>query len=82
MELRALLRTQELRCFQGLKSAWVKTKRMGFGHVLGHFSDKEREYVNDAVKDAMDATIYMIQDDVDRAMNLYNAKRLYLRRSN
>lgn len=45
-------------------------------YVLGHFSDKEREYVNDAVKDAMDATIYMIQDDVDRAMNLYNAKKV------
>lgn len=45
-------------------------------YVLGHFSDKEREYVNDAVKDAMDATIYMIQDDVDQAMNLYNAKKV------
>lgn len=45
-------------------------------YVLGHFSDKEREYVNDAVKDAMDATIYMIQDDVNRAMNLYNAKKV------
>lgn len=45
-------------------------------YVLGHFSDKEREYVNDAVKEAMDATIYMIQDDVDRAMNLYNAKKV------
>ena len=45
-------------------------------YVLGHFSDKEREYVNDAVKDAMDATVYMIHDDVDQAMNLYNAKKV------
>lgn len=45
-------------------------------YVLGHFSDKEREYVNDAVKDAMDTTVYMIHDDVDQAMNLYNAKKV------
>lgn len=44
-------------------------------HVLGRFSDEDRQRVEEAIKDAMDATVLMINDDVDGAMNKFNAKK-------
>ena len=39
-------------------------------HVLGRFSDEDRQ--NEAIKNAMDAAVLIMQDETDRAMNLYN----------
>ena len=44
-------------------------------HVLGRFSDEDRQKVEEAIKDAMDATVLMINGDVDGAMNKFNAKK-------
>ena len=44
-------------------------------YVLGHFSEKEREDVNLAVKDACMAAGYMVNGEVERAMNEFNAKK-------
>ena len=44
-------------------------------YVLGRFSDEDREYVEDAIKDAMNACALMVWDDVDKAMNDYNSKK-------
>ena len=40
-------------------------------HVLGRFSDEDRQNV-EAIKNAMDAAVLIMQDETDRAMNLYN----------
>lgn len=44
-------------------------------YVLGHFSKAERERVDMAVKDACAAAGYMVNDEADRAMNEFNAKK-------
>ena len=44
-------------------------------HVLGHFSKEERKFVEDAIKDAVSAAEYMVQDETNRAMNEFNAKK-------
>lgn len=44
-------------------------------HVLGHFSREDRALVEDAIKDAEAATVLMMQGQVDKAMNDFNAKK-------
>lgn len=44
-------------------------------YVLGRFSKEERSYVEDAIKDAIAAAEYMVNEDTDRAMNEFNAKK-------
>ena len=44
-------------------------------HVLGRFSSEDRKKVDEAIKDAISAAVLMMQGDVDRAMNIYNAKK-------
>ena len=43
-------------------------------YVLGHFSTEDRAKVEEAIGHAMDATVLMMQGDVDKAMNDYNSK--------
>lgn len=43
-------------------------------HVLGHFSREDRALVEDAIKDAEAAAVLMMQGQVDKAMNDFNAK--------
>lgn len=43
-------------------------------YVLGHFSVKERELMDQSVARAGEAVKLMIEDKVDQAMNLYNKK--------
>lgn len=44
-------------------------------HVLGHFSKEDRALVEDAIKDAEAAAVLMMQGQVDKAMNDFNAKK-------
>ncbi len=44
-------------------------------YVLGRFSEEDRNLVEDAIKDAMDACVLMLQDEVDEAMNRHNSKK-------
>lgn len=44
-------------------------------HVLGHFSREDRALVEDAIKDAEEAAVLMMQGQVDKAMNDFNAKK-------
>lgn len=44
-------------------------------HVLGHFSAAEREAVEDAIREAVQAAALMVQDRTDEAMNLFNRKK-------
>lgn len=44
-------------------------------HVLGHFSRGDRALVEDAIKDAEAAAVLMMQGQVDKAMNDFNAKK-------
>lgn len=44
-------------------------------YVLGRFSEEDRKYVEDAIKDATNACALMVWDDVDKAMNDYNSKK-------
>lgn len=44
-------------------------------HVLGHFSREDRAFVEDAIKDAEAAAVLMMQGQVDKAMNDFNAKK-------
>ena len=44
-------------------------------HVLGHFSREDRALVEDAIKDAEAAAVLMMQGQVDKAMNDFNAKK-------
>ena len=44
-------------------------------HVLGHFSREDRALVEDAIKDAESAAVLMMQGQVDKAMNDFNAKK-------
>lgn len=44
-------------------------------YVLGHFPEEDRKLVNAAVSDAVTAAVYIMQQDTDRAMNEFNAKK-------
>ena len=44
-------------------------------HVLGHFSREDRALVEDPIKDAEAAAVLMMQGQVDKAMNDFNAKK-------
>ena len=44
-------------------------------HELGHFSREDRALVEDAIKDAEAAAVLMMQGQVDKAMNDFNAKK-------
>lgn len=44
-------------------------------HVLGRFDKEDRAKVDDAIKDAVDAAVLMMQGDVDEAMNEFNSKK-------
>ena len=44
-------------------------------HVLGHFSREDRALVEDAIKDAEAAAVLMMQGQVDKDMNDFNAKK-------
>lgn len=45
-------------------------------HVLSRFSKEDREFVEDAVLDAVDALALMVQGQTEEAMNRYNGKKL------
>lgn len=45
-------------------------------HVLGRFSKEDREYVEEAILDAVDALALMVQHQTEEAMNRYNGKKL------
>lgn len=45
-------------------------------YVLGHFPKEERVKMNEAVEDAVDAVKIMITEGAEKAMNLYNKKRV------
>lgn len=44
-------------------------------HVLGRFSGGDRARVEEAIRDAEDAAVLMIQGEADKAMNDFNAKK-------
>lgn len=44
-------------------------------YVLGHFSKEERVIMEDAFADAASATVVMMNEDADAAMNLFNKKK-------
>ena len=44
-------------------------------YVLGRFDSEDRDKVEEAISDAIGAAVLMMQGDVDRAMNQYNAKK-------
>jgi PTH1 family peptidyl-tRNA hydrolase len=44
-------------------------------YVLGRFSDEDRTAVELAIRDACDAVVLMLQGQVDKAMNDFNAKK-------
>mgnify|MGYP004457769789 CR=1 FL=1 len=44
-------------------------------YVLGRFDKEDRAKVDDAIKDAVDAAVLMMQGDVDKAMNEFNSKK-------
>ena len=44
-------------------------------YVLGHFSDEDQTKLNEIMPDVIGAAVLMLQGDVDKAMNDYNAKK-------
>ena len=44
-------------------------------YVMGRFDKEDRQKVNEAIEDAMAAAVLMMQGDVDKAMNNFNAKK-------
>lgn len=44
-------------------------------YVLGHFADEDKEFMVEAIENAMAAVVLMMNDEVDKAMNEYNRKR-------
>lgn len=44
-------------------------------HVLGRFSNEDREKVEEAIADSISAAVLIMQDDIDLAMNKFNAKK-------
>lgn len=45
-------------------------------YVLGHFSKMERELINDAIVQTIDAIDTILKGDIDGAMNRYNTKKV------
>lgn len=43
--------------------------------VLSRFSKEERENLEEAIKDSVDALVHMVRDEIEEAMNLYNGKK-------
>ena len=44
-------------------------------YVMGRVDKEDRQKVNEAIEDAMAAAVLMMQGDVDKAMNNFNAKK-------
>lgn len=44
-------------------------------YVLGRFDAADREKVEEAIGDAIEAAVLMMKGEADRAMNLYNGKK-------
>jgi len=44
-------------------------------YVLGHFSDEDQTKLKEIMPDVIGAAVLMLQGDVDKAMNDYNAKK-------
>ena len=44
-------------------------------YVLGHFSGAEMEDMKQGYADAADAVSYIVRDDIDGAMNIYNQRK-------
>jgi PTH1 family peptidyl-tRNA hydrolase len=44
--------------------------------VLGHFSAEDKKIMEDAYKDAAAAAVLMMQGETDKAMNIYNSKKV------
>lgn len=44
-------------------------------YVLGRFDKEDRRLVDEAVKDAMDASVLILRQEIDKAMNDFNAKK-------
>ena len=75
MESRALFQVWEPQTLCELKSG---EKPQGWDladHVLGRFSGEDRARVEEAIRDAEDAAVLMIQGEADKAMNDFNAKK-------
>lgn len=44
-------------------------------YVMGSFSQEDKAKVDEAISDAIEAAVLMMQGDVDKAMNNFNAKK-------
>lgn len=44
-------------------------------YVLGHFSEEDTSKIKEVMPDILQAAVLMMQGDVDKAMNDYNAKK-------
>ncbi len=44
-------------------------------YVLGHFSEEDKKELDAVTKNVLDAAVLMMQGDVDKAMNDFNAKK-------
>ena len=44
-------------------------------YVLGHFSEEDNAKLKEAMPDIMQAATLIVQGDVDKAMNDFNAKK-------
>lgn len=44
-------------------------------YVLGHFSEEDNDKLREIMPDILQATVLMVQGDVDKAMNDFNAKK-------
>lgn len=44
-------------------------------YVLGHFTQDERKIMDEAAKEACEAIRMILSDDIDKAMNRFNAKK-------
>ncbi len=45
-------------------------------YVLGHFDKKEQEYMKECLSDISAAVELMVQDELEKAMNTYNRKKI------
>jgi PTH1 family peptidyl-tRNA hydrolase len=44
-------------------------------YVLGHFSEEDTSKIKEVMPDVVQAAVLMMQGDVDKAMNDFNAKK-------
>ena len=77
MESRALFQVWEPQTLCELKSVWGKSHRDGIWQTmcLAVFPGNDRARVEEAIRDAEDAAVLMIQGEADKAMNDFNAKK-------